>query len=201
MEFIFRKGDPNHPLYLLFHGTGGNEHDLLGLMDLIDEKASLLSFRGDVNEHGLLRFFKRVRPGVFDEADLIERTAAYQSELQALIDTHQTDASHVIALGYSNGANFIGSMLYHNETRIQTCVLLHPMVPYESIKPKDLDGINVLITAGKNDPICPYKESLQLQDDLTNASASVTLEPTDQGHQISQAELASVKAWLMRQYT
>ena len=200
MEYIYRKGDPKHPLYLLFHGTGGNEKDLLGLMDLIDEKASLLSFRGDVNEHGLLRFFKRVRPGVFDEDDLIQRTAAYQEELQALIDQYQTEASHVIALGYSNGANFIGSMLYHNETRIQTCVLLHPMVPYQSIKPQNLEGINVCITAGQNDPICPYTESEQLQKDLDEAKAKTHLITTNQGHQISQNELNQMKAWLWAHY-
>lgn len=200
MEYIYRKGDPNHPLYLLFHGTGGNEKDLLGLMDLIDEKASLLSFRGDVNEHGLLRFFKRVRPGVFDEEDLISRTAKYQKELQSLIDQYQTEASHVIALGYSNGANFIGSMLYHNEQRIQTCVLLHPMVPYQSIKPQDLKGIRVCITAGTNDPICPYSESEQLHKDLVAAHAQTHVITTDQGHQISQDELHQVKAWLWAQY-
>ena len=200
MDYISKQGDPNHPLYLLFHGTGGNEKDLVGLMDLIDEKASYLSFRGDVNEHGLLRFFKRVRPGVFDEEDLIARTAKYQEELQALIDQYQTKAKHVIALGYSNGANFIGSLLYHNETRIQTCALLHPMVPYQSIKPNTLAGVSVCITAGKNDPICPYNESLQLQTDLEDAGAKTHLISTDQGHSIGQEELSQVKAWLHTQY-
>lgn len=200
MEFIHFQGDENHPLYLLFHGTGGNETELPSLMELIDDKASYLSFRGDVNEHGLLRFFKRVRPGVFDEDDLIERTGRYQAELQDLLKTYQTKAKHVIALGYSNGANFIGSLLYHNESRIQTCVLLHPMVPYQSVKPKDLPGIRVFISAGTNDPICPFSEAETLQADLTNARATAELFTTLDGHQVSKAEIAAAKAWLWKTY-
>jgi phospholipase/carboxylesterase len=196
MEYIESKGHADHPLFLLFHGTGGDEYDLLGLMALLDEKAGYLSFRGEVNEHGLLRFFKRIRPGVFDEEDLIERTRQYVTELQNLLDTKKTPQQDAVALGYSNGANFVASMLYHNEKRLKKCVLLHPMVPYQSIKPSDLSGVNVFIGAGSNDPICPYSEALQLKKDLEAAGAAVTLFTTDQGHGITDAELQAANAWL-----
>jgi len=195
MEFIYQKGVEGHPLYLLFHGTGGNEYDLLGLMAMIHQEGNILSFRGDVNEHGLLRFFKRIRPGVFDEEDLIKRTATYQNELSDLLTTYHNDEP-LISLGYSNGANFIGSLLYHNEKRIQAAVLLHPMVPYEMIKPSELKGIQVFISAGKNDPICPYSEALQLKKDLEEAGATVTLYTTNQGHQITEDEIMAAKDWL-----
>lgn len=195
MEHIYQKGKEGHPLYLLFHGTGGNEYDLLGLMAMIHQEGNILSFRGDVNEHGLLRFFKRLRPGVFDEEDLIQRTAKYQSELSNLLETYHHQEP-LYSLGYSNGANFIGSLLYHNEKRIKACVLLHPMVPYESIKPSDLKGVNVFIGAGKNDPICPYTEALQLKEDLEKAGAVVYLHTTNQGHQITEDEIKAAKTWL-----
>lgn len=196
MDFIESKGLDTHPLYLLFHGTGGDEYDLLGLMALLDDKAGYLSFRGEVNEHGLLRFFKRIRPGVFDEEDLIERTSRYIDQLQNLLAEKKAPHQKAVALGYSNGANFIASLLYHNEKRVDKAVLLHPMVPYQKIKPNDLKGIDIFIGAGSNDPICPYEEALQLQKDLENAGAKVTLFTTNQGHSITDEELQAAKKWL-----
>ena len=76
MKHIFQKGsDESKPTLLLLHGTGGDEYDLLPLAKIVDGEASVLSVRGEVLEHGMPRFFKRLAEGVFDEADLIARTA------------------------------------------------------------------------------------------------------------------------------
>lgn len=83
MNHIFHKGeDPSRPTLLLLHGTGGNEHDLVGLGKEIDAAASILSVRGNVLENGMPRFFKRLAEGVFDLEDLQLRT----EELKRFID-------------------------------------------------------------------------------------------------------------------
>ena len=75
MKHIFQKGKTHqNQLYLLLHGTGGNELDLLPLAGMIDDEASVLSVRGNVLENGMPRFFRRLAEGVFDEEDLIFRT-------------------------------------------------------------------------------------------------------------------------------
>ena len=49
MKHIFIKGeDSTRPTLLLLHGTGGNEHDLVGLGKEIDAAANILSVRGNV---------------------------------------------------------------------------------------------------------------------------------------------------------
>jgi phospholipase/carboxylesterase len=58
---------------LLLHGTGGDEDDLLPLGQMISPGSALLSVRGQVLEHGMPRFFRRLAEGVFDEADVIRR--------------------------------------------------------------------------------------------------------------------------------
>ncbi len=55
---------------LLLHGTGGDENDLLPLGEAIAPGAALLSPRGQVLEHGMPRFFRRLAEGVFDEDDV-----------------------------------------------------------------------------------------------------------------------------------
>src|SRR5919106_1497582 len=59
---------------VLFHGTGGNEEDLIFLGKEIEPNASILSPRGKVLENGMPRFFRRLAEGVFDIEDLKFRT-------------------------------------------------------------------------------------------------------------------------------
>lgn len=67
MQHIFKQGtNPEKPVLLLLHGTGGNEHDLVQLAEIVDLEASVLSVRGNVLENGMPRFFKRLAEGVFD---------------------------------------------------------------------------------------------------------------------------------------
>src|SRR5699024_8278581 len=73
MKHIYREGNKDTTL-LLLHGTGGTEEDLLPLAEQIDTDANILSVRGNIEENGMPRYFKRLREGVFDEEDLIFRT-------------------------------------------------------------------------------------------------------------------------------
>ena len=59
---------------LLLHGTGGDEHDLVGLGRQLAPEAALLSPRGQVLENGMPRFFRRLAVGRLDIPDLLART-------------------------------------------------------------------------------------------------------------------------------
>src|SRR3954451_1947207 len=130
MKHIFQKGtNPSKPTFLMLHGTGGNELDLLPLAGMIDEEASVLSVRGNVLENGMPRFFRRLAEGIFDEEDLIVRTKEVADFLDAAAAEHGFDRANVIAVGYSNGANIAGSLLFHYPNALRAAILYHPMVP------------------------------------------------------------------------
>ncbi len=195
MKHIFRKENLSKPTFLLFHGTGGDEKDLLALAHFIQPEYNVLSVRGEVNENGMNRFFRRISEGVFDEVDLVYRTHQLKEFIdQASID-YGFDKNHVIALGYSNGANIAGSLLFHYSNVFEKAILLHPMVPIRKELP-DLSGVSIFIGAGKNDPICPPEESIELNELLLSAHADVTLHWENNGHRISESELNAVKQWL-----
>jgi len=201
MKHIFIKGtNPSKPTFLLLHGTGGNEHDLLPIAGMIDDEASILSVRGNVSENGMPRFFKRLAEGVFDEEDLVFRT----KELKEFIDQASTDydfnPNHVIAIGYSNGANIAGSLLFHYEDVLKGAMLLHPMVPIRNLDLPQMKNLSVFIGAGKNDPICLPQETEELASLLQGAGATVETHWENNGHSLTRTEIEKAAEWYEKNF-
>lgn len=196
MKHLFKKGsDERKPVLLLLHGTGGNEEDLLALADMISPDSAVLSVRGNVSENGMPRFFRRLAEGVFDEEDLIFRTKELNEFIDESANKYQFNRNNVVAVGYSNGSNIAGSLIFHYENALKGAILHHPMVPRRGIDLPDLTNLPVFIGAGKNDPICPAAETEELENLLTNAGAKVHVKWEDMGHQLSRAEVEEAAEW------
>ncbi|GGC88243.1 phospholipase/carboxylesterase [Thalassobacillus devorans] len=196
MKHIFREGKTdNKNVLLLLHGTGGTEQDLLPIANMIDPDASILSVRGNVSENGMPRFFKRLREGVFDEEDLINRTKELDEFLEEAAEAYGFDREYVIAAGYSNGANIAGSLLFHIENSLKGAMLFHAMVPRRNVELPDLTGKQLFIGAGENDPICPPEETKELKEIFENAGAAVEVFWEKFGHQLTEAEVQEAKKW------
>lgn len=196
MKHIYQIGkDPSKPTLLLLHGTGGNEMDLIPLAGKIDEDCSILSVRGNVLENGMPRFFKRLAEGIFDIEDLVVRTKELNEFLNEAAEKYAFDRHNIIALGYSNGANIAGSLLFHYQNALRGAMLLHPMVPRRGIDLPDLTNFPIFISAGSNDPICPPEETKDLYHILKSANANVQLHWENYGHQLTYSELEAAKNW------
>jgi phospholipase/carboxylesterase len=196
MKHIFQKGtNLAKPTFLLLHGTGGTESDLLPLAGMIDEEASVLSVRGNVLENGMPRFFRRLAEGVFDEEDLVFRTKELNQFLDESAEQYGFDRDNILAIGYSNGANIAASLLFHYGNALKGAILHHPMVPRRGIELPDLTGKSVFIAAGTNDPICSPEESSELQSLLEQANAKVELHWENRGHQLTAEEVRAAAQW------
>jgi phospholipase/carboxylesterase len=199
MKHFYQKGtDSTKPTLLLLHGTGGNEMDLIPLASKIDEDCSILSIRGNVLENGMPRFFKRLAEGVFDEADLVFRTKELYEFLDEAAKKYDFDRNNMVALGYSNGANIAGSLLFHYQNALRGAMLLHPMVPRRGVEMPDLTNIPVFISAGANDPICPPEETKELHTILESAHADVQVHWENYGHQLTFSELEAAREWYQK---
>ncbi|MBY6085633.1 alpha/beta hydrolase [Priestia flexa] len=199
MKHIFKQGiNSKKPVLLMLHGTGGTEEDLLPIAEMIDPEASVLSVRGSVLEHGMPRFFKRLREGVFDIEDLAARTKELNNFLDEAAEEYAFDRKNIIAIGYSNGANIAGSLLFHYEQSLKGAVLFHPMVPRRDIKVPNAQGIPIFIGAGVNDPICPADETKELTTLLQGAGATVDVHWESFGHQLTRTEVEAAKSWYRR---
>jgi phospholipase/carboxylesterase len=181
---------------LLLHGTGGDENDLLPLGRMIAPGAALLSVRGQVLEHGMPRFFRRLAEGVFDEADVIRRANELADFVGAAREVYGLAAP--LALGYSNGANVAAAMLLLRPSTLQGGILLRAMVPLAQAPEANLAGRPLLLVSGQQDPIIPPANGERLAAMLTKAGADVTRRVLPVGHQLSQADVTLAREWLAR---
>ena len=187
-------GSLGRPLLFLFHGTGGDENQLLSLGQDLLPGAAIVSPRGDVSEQGAARFFRRTGEGVYDMDDLARATGKMAEFVKAHVEASQP--SSVIGLGYSNGANILASLLFAQPTLFDAAILMHPLIPFEPAINGSLSGKRILITAGRRDPICPPEMTLQLDGFLAKAGADVTLEWHEGGHDLWQSEIVAARAFL-----
>ncbi len=196
MSYIAKrtKGAAGQPLFLTFHGTGGTEDQFHGLARQLLPTAHITSPRGDVTEHGALRFFKRTGEGVYDMDDLAQRTVT----MTEFIRTEATGvgSDRTIGLGYSNGANILAAVALDSPELMHDIILMHPLIPWHPDPQPGLSGRRVLITAGERDPICPRDETQRLADYLVAQGAGVTLHWHSGGHEIVQSELDAVGTFL-----
>ncbi|MDD9270743.1 alpha/beta hydrolase [Paenibacillus sp. GCM10023248] len=196
MRHLYQQGtDAKAPVLVLLHGTGGTEKDLLPLAQAISPESSVLSVRGNVLENGMPRFFRRLAEGVFDEEDLIYRTKELNDFLDAAAKEYGFDRRNMVAVGYSNGANIAGSLLFHYPDALRGAVLHHPMVPRRGVQLPDLTDTPVFIGAGRNDPICSPQETEELQKLLGDAGAEIEVHWENAGHQLTRTEVEAARTW------
>jgi phospholipase/carboxylesterase len=181
---------------LLLHGTGGDERDLLPLAERLDPSAGVLSPRGKVLEHGMPRFFRRLAEGVFDTEDVRRRAGELAEFVKRSAAAHRLAAAHIVAVGFSNGANIASALLLLHPEVLGGAILFRAMVPLEPDAASALPKTPVFLSNGRQDPLVPVAETERLAALLKNAGADVTLAWQPSGHQLTAGDLDQATAWL-----
>src|SRR5919198_2037128 len=183
--------------FLLLHGTGGNEQDLIPLAYDLDKRAAILSPRGKVLENGVVpRFFRRLAEGVFDLEDLKVRTNELADFVIDASKTYNFDLQHVIAVGYSNGANIAASMLLLRPEILSSAILFRAMVPLIPQTLPDLSDKHIFMSSGLMDPIVSLDEADRLFGLFKKAGANTSLSWQESGHELTMEEIRKAREWL-----
>jgi len=181
---------------LLLHGTGGSEEDMLPLGQQIAPEAAILSPRGKVLENGMPRFFRRLSEGVFDLEDLKFRTYELADFVEQASRVYRFNLQHVIAVGYSNGANIATSELLLRPELISAALLFRAMVPLVPETLPDLTNKYIFMSSGLYDPIVPKQETERLYVLFIKAGAKVSLNWQNSGHELIMKEVENAEEWL-----
>lgn len=142
------------------------------------------------------RFFRRLAEGVFDLEDLKYRTSELADFLNDASKTYDFDLQHVIAVGYSNGANIAASMLL-----LRPEILSSAMVPLVPETLPDLSNKHIFMSSGLYDSIVSKQEAESLFGLFKNAGAKVSLGWQESGHELTMEEIQKAKEWLLSMHS
>jgi phospholipase/carboxylesterase len=188
-------GSGGNDTFLLLHGTGGDEYDLLSLGAFVAPEALLISPRGRAPENGMNRWFARHAAGVLDEADIRLRAGELSRFVPAIRDSHPVGKGRIWALGFSNGANMAAAMLLLFPDIFAGAVLMRPMLPLRPDTTPNLTDVPVYIAAGTRDTMIPGDSTRELITLLTESGADLTTAWADGGHQFTMEEVEQVRQW------
>lgn len=191
MAYFFQEGPADEQLVVLFHGTGGNEYQLLPLARELYPQASVLSFLGDAGTGAARRFFAPLVDGTLQHDD-------YKSKIQSFLEQWPTvdiTDREIIFIGYSNGANFILGLLVDEPAIADKVLLLHPSNLGYHFSGSQPD-VEVVLTTGANDYTSPAGQILQLKEQLDGHFGQVSFLLLDGAHELSEQEVNELKKTL-----
>jgi phospholipase/carboxylesterase len=182
---------------LALHGTGADEHDLLGLVATLSPGSPVISPRGRVSEHGMNRWFRRMGEGVFDVEDVIARAAELAGFVTDALAHYDLKGRPLVAVGFSNGANIAtATALLHPEV-LDTVLAFSGMYPFADQDPmEDVSGVRLFLANGESDPMAPGVSVERLDTIATQHRATVTRLTRPGGHGITEDEVAQAVSWL-----
>jgi phospholipase/carboxylesterase len=188
------------PTLLLLHGTGGDENTLLPLGKAIAPGAALVSPRGNVLEHGMASFFRRLEKGVVDQQDLEFRTTELRSFIGFAAQSYSLAIHNLVAVGVSNGAILGASLALRYPDTCAGVILLRGMAPFMPEPIPDLRRKPILLLGGLDDPIVQTDEAGDLANIFRSANADVTVHWENAGHTLAQGDVLMAFDWLRQFY-
>lgn len=197
-QHAFEPGtDPDSPPLLLLHGPGNSEIDMLRLGHSVSPGSALLSPRGNVHEPGALRFFGRIATGVYNPQEVSRRILALADFVVSAAKHYGLDASHLVALGASNGANAAACLLLLRPELLAAAILFRPSFVLDlPAAPESLVGKRILMTHGTTDPLVPTGDPRRLAELFRAGGAEVILRTHTASHALVAADADAAREFL-----
>jgi phospholipase/carboxylesterase len=187
-------GEPEGALILL-HGRGADEHDLFGLLDLLDPKRRLAAYTagGPLSlPPGGRHWYAVPRVGHPDPATFFASLDA----LERFVDATGVPPERTVLGGFSQGTAMSYALgLRAGRPRPAAILALSGFIPAVDGWEADLEsrqGMPVAIGHGTRDPVIPVEFAHEARDRLTAAGLDVTYHESPIQHTIDPRFLATL---------
>lgn len=186
---------------MLLHGRGADEHDLFGLLDLLDPERRLLGIApgGPLALPPGGRHWYRLGGIPTPEPETFRSSVALLGEL---LESLPVDAGRTLLGGFSQGAVMSWAMaLGPGRPRPAGVIALSGFLPrVDGWAPSlgALDGLPVAIAHGTLDPVIPVAFGREARDALVAAGADVLWHESPVPHTIDPELLPELRAFVER---
>ena len=196
-------GDPAG-LVVLHHGRGADEHDLLGLADVLDPERRLhvVTPRAPLTIPGWPGYHWYVVPRVgFPDPDTFHGAFSALAELHdELWERTGVGPERTVLGGFSMGTVMSYTMALDVERPAVAGVLAFsgfvPSVSDWQPSLGDRSGTRVLIAHGRNDPVIEVGFAHRARELLEAGGLTVEYRESEAGHQIDPADVPAAADWL-----
>ncbi|PIC82572.1 alpha/beta hydrolase [Sporosarcina sp. P1] len=195
MNYLYNEKKKGAPVFVLLHGTGGTETDLVSLAELLHPDYNVLGIRGNVQENGMNRFFKRHGEGQYDWEDLEFRGNELYEFIVKKSKEYDFKPEDAILVGFSNGSNIAIHMMLKQPGTFKKAALFAPLYPADIAETQDFSDVEVFLSLGEDDPIVPESESKRVIRLFEERGALVTTAWVT-GHSLTQEVALQAKNWL-----
>lgn len=184
--------------FLLLHGVGADEFDLLNLGKALDPNANLLGVRGLVTAGGN-RHFMRFADGSFDQTGVVKAADDLADFLAVAAESYGFDPAKVWAVGFSNGANMSGALITLHPDSIAGIIAFatNRALDTTGLRP-DLEGKKVFIANGASDGYSPAEVVGSMMQEFTAWGADVNYQLHRGGHVIVSDHVEVIRDLLAR---
>lgn len=182
------------------HGIGSNEHNMLSLVNGLEDSFYIFSIRGHLSQGPGFAYFTIQGYGkphreVFDEginklADFIDYASA----------NYPIDPEQVYLMGFSQGAIVSMTLALTIGNKIKGIMALSGYIPQfvkEEYKINLGKHLSVFISHGEYDQVLPYEWGKENVEYFTKLGVPVTFKTYPEGHTVSEKNLQDFQAWIL----
>jgi phospholipase/carboxylesterase len=185
------------PVLVLLHGVRSNEHDLMGLAPVLDERFRIFSVRAPLTlGAGAYGWYNvEFRPDGF----LLNEEEA-KDGLNKLLAFLDGIAGPVYLMGFSQGAIMSVAAALTVPEKVEAVVamsgrLLESLVA-DRAEDERLRGLPVTVVHGTEDSVIPIGMGRAMRDYLAALPVDLTYREYDMGHHLSQESMRDIQAFL-----
>ena len=189
-----------YPALFVMHGIGSNEHNMLALVNGLEDSFYIFSVRGHLTQGSGYAYFTIQGYGkphreVFDEG--INKLANFIDYASA---NYPIDPEKLYLLGFSQGAIVSMTLAVTLGNKIKGIVALSGYIP-QFVKEEYMinvgNHLSVFISHGEFDQVLPYEWGKENVDYFTKLGVPTTFKSYQEGHTVSEKNLQDSKLWIL----
>lgn len=187
-----------YPVIFAMHGRGGNETDIVSLLQALKEDFILIGIRGSLPLNAGFEYFTIKSIGNPDEQSFclaVERLKDFIHEVSA---SYPIDPARQFLFGFSQGAILSMSLALNMGNQIRGFAALNGYIPKlfkENYEEKSVRDTAVFIAHGERDQIFPVRIGQENYEYFKERADDLTYKVYATGHSITPEEKSDVIEW------